>query len=64
MTNQLNRYLSDFHSTSQENSNSSISNKNFKTNSNYASNIKNDEVIEIVDDATCNLIFHLNFLNR
>ena len=54
MTNQPNRYLSDFHSTSQENSNSSISNKNLKINSYYASNIKDDEVIEIVDDATCN----------
>ena len=54
MTNQPNRYLSDFNSTSQENSNSSISNKNLKINSYYASNIKDDEVIEIVDDATCN----------
>ena len=64
VTNQPNRYLSEIHSTSQENSKSLISNKNLKMNSNYASNIKDDELIEIVDDATCILIFHLNFLNR
>jgi hypothetical protein len=57
-TNPPNRYSSDINSTIFENSNSSISNKNLKINSNYAShNIKDEEVIEIEDDKTCNLIF-------
>jgi hypothetical protein len=58
ITNPPNRYSSDINSTIYENSNSLISNKNLNINSNYASNnIKDEEVIEIEDDTTCNLIF-------